>query len=87
MVLTSCRMLYTFEFGAVVSKPVAARWLKQASDPSRAELIARALAWRKNRKARVSDTGVDATLALIELTVARSRQFGLPNRAVCPLDE
>jgi hypothetical protein len=31
-VLTMCRMLYTFEFGAVVSKPVAARWAREELD-------------------------------------------------------
>lgn len=43
-VLTLCRMLYTLEFGTIVSKPAAARWAQQALGPRWAPLIARALA-------------------------------------------
>src|SRR2546423_4926058 len=31
-VLSLCRLLYTLEYGAVVSKPVAARWAQETLD-------------------------------------------------------
>jgi hypothetical protein len=43
-VLTICRMLYTLQFGTVVSKPAAARWAREALGPRWAPLIDRALA-------------------------------------------
>ena len=43
-VLTICRMLYTLEFGTIVSKPTAARWAREALGPRWAPLIDRALA-------------------------------------------
>ena len=44
IVLTICRMLYTLQFGAIVSKPTAARWAREALGPRWAPLINRALA-------------------------------------------
>jgi hypothetical protein len=44
IVLTICRMLYTLEFGTIVSKPAAARWAMTALGDRWAALIARALA-------------------------------------------
>ncbi len=38
-VLTMCRMLYTYEYGAVVSKPAAARWCRQTMDGQWTSLI------------------------------------------------
>jgi len=46
-VLTMCRALFTLARGAIVSKPVAARWAKQALDPRWSGLIERALVWRE----------------------------------------
>jgi hypothetical protein len=45
-ILTMCRMLYTFEHGAVVSKPAAARWAIESLSGPWAGLIEQALAWR-----------------------------------------
>lgn len=42
-ILTMCRVLYLFEYGTIVSKPVAARWAKEA-DRAWADLIEWALA-------------------------------------------
>ncbi len=57
-VLTMCRMLYTLEHGAVVSKPAAARWVKETLGQRWAPLIDRALEWRKDRPdACGGDTG------------------------------
>ena len=67
-VLTMCRALYTIQFGAVVPKPVAARWAQEALGERWAALIARASAWR-------DDDGVDdlsETLDFIRFTLERS---------------
>lgn len=44
-VLTMCRILYTLHNGAIVSKPVAARWAQAELGDRWAALIDRALAW------------------------------------------
>jgi len=71
-VLTMCRMLYTLEFGAVVSKPAAARWAQGVLGEPWAALIERALAWRKDRQDVPSADDVNETLRLIEYTRQRS---------------
>ncbi len=45
-VLTMCRILYTLRFGAVVSKPVAARWAMRVVDGRYSSLIQQADAWQ-----------------------------------------
>lgn len=45
-VLTMCRMWYTLEHGAVVSKPAAARWARTTLDKRWVALIEWALRWR-----------------------------------------
>jgi aminoglycoside adenylyltransferase-like protein len=69
-VLTMCRVLYTMEWGAVVSKPVAARWA--CSQPEIAGrwsgLIERALAWSDP----FQEAEVEETQALIACTLQRS---------------
>jgi len=64
-VLTMCRMRYTLQYGAIVSKPVAARWALETSDARWAPLIERALAWQMRRE------DVDETRALIGGTSER----------------
>ncbi len=44
-VLTMCRALHALQSGAIVSKPVAARWVQAAVSETRAALIEWALAW------------------------------------------
>lgn len=82
-VLTMCRMLYTLDSGAVVSKPIAARWAQGALGERWAALIERALAWRKDRTwgEDAQDTpggDVDETQALIHYTLERCRQWHNP---------
>jgi len=74
--LTLCRMLYTLDSGAVVSKPVAARWAQTTLGTRWAALIKRALAWRKDPTCQEtpSDEDISDTLALIEYTLERCRQ-------------
>ncbi len=70
-VLTMCRILYTLDFGTVVSKPVAARRAQEVLNVRWAALIEHALAWRKDRQSRPSDEDVQNTLALITYTPGR----------------
>ena len=76
-VKTLCRMLYTLDSGAVVSKPVAARWAQQTLGMRWAALIERAVAWRKDPRCQEtpSDEEISDTLALIEYTLERCRQL------------
>jgi hypothetical protein len=69
-VLTMCRALYTLESGAVVSKPVAARWAQANLGMRRAKLIERALAWRAGMPLDV----LDETRDMILFTLERSRE-------------
>ena len=74
VVLTLCRLLYTLESGAVASKPGAARWAKQAVGPRWAGLIERALAGQQD-STEIPDRDADETVALIQHTVDRFRQW------------
>jgi hypothetical protein len=62
-VLSLCRILYTFEFGAVVSKQVAARWAGQTL--GQAPLIDRAWIGRQHPERAAAAEDIDGTLALI----------------------
>jgi len=68
-VLTMCRALYTLQHGAVVSKPVAARWAQAALGERWAALIERASAWRPGAQ---SDH-LDETLDFIRYTLERGQ--------------
>jgi aminoglycoside adenylyltransferase-like protein len=76
-VLTMCRVLYTLEFGAVVSKPAAARWARKELDDKLPGLIERALAWTKDLQ-QTADGDVEKSQELIRLTVERCRQWEPP---------
>jgi len=67
-ILTICRVLYTLQHGAVVSKPVAARWAQAELDERWSALIERAVAWG----GQTDD--VNETLDFIQYTLERSRQ-------------
>ncbi len=86
LVLTLCRILYTFEYGAVVSKPVAARWAQGLSDGRWAALIERALAWRKDVESQDTpdDDEIRDTQAFIEYALSRCRQLDHPLSSVAP---
>lgn len=77
-VLTMCRILYTLDTGAVVSKPVAARWAREALGGRWDGLIARALAWRKERAERPPPGDIEETLDLIAYTLGRCERAGDP---------
>jgi hypothetical protein len=84
-VLTLCRMLYTLAFGAVVSKPTAARWAQQLQEGRWSVLIGRALAWRKDPAPQdpVTDAERHATSALLAYTL---EQCAAVARALTPPD-
>jgi len=64
-VLTLCRILYTYENGDVVSKPVAAKWAKQNLDNKWIPLIEDALLGRQNPSWGASQDEIDGTLDFI----------------------
>ncbi len=77
IVLTLCRILYTLENGAVVSKPTAARWAKETLGERWAPLIERAWAGRHGPGGGTAplDGEVQETMAMIRYIQDRSQQF------------
>ena len=67
-ILTMCRALYTVEHGKVISKPDAARWVRGSLDPQWAQLVDRALMWRRER----DDAPLDETMAFIRHALERT---------------
>lgn len=77
-VLTMCRMLYTLQYGTVVSKPVAAHWAQETLGERWVPLIERAWAGRQGPRSKAQSEDVNGTLDLIGYTLERSRQFEIP---------
>lgn len=77
IVLSLCRMLYTLQHGAVVSKPVAARWAQATFGEQWAALIERAWDGRHNPGSAASSEDVNRTVAFIDFAQNYSRQFAL----------
>lgn len=77
LVLTLCRILYTLDSGAVVSKPIAARWARQLCAGRWVSLIERATAWRKHPDCQepLSNVEVRDTQTFIAYTLERGRQL------------
>lgn len=73
LVLTICRMLYTFTTGAVTSKQVAGRWALATMGGRWMPLIERALSWLKDLQGTQdqenSEVDVRETLDLIRFTL------------------
>jgi len=70
-ILTMCRMLYTLQFGTVVSKPVAARWAQEVLEPQWGNVIEHSLKWRPGEQ----DGRLDETLAFIRHALERIQQI------------
>ncbi len=70
-VLTMCRALYTMHFGAIASKPIAARWAAETLDSRWTPVIKNALAWRLDVPA---NDYLNETLDFIRLTLELCRQ-------------
>lgn len=75
VVLSLCRILYTLRYGAVVSKPVAARWAQEALGGQWVRLIESAWEGRHNPAGEASAEDVGKTLELIRHTLDVSKQF------------
>ena len=69
--LTMCRILYTLENGAVVSKRSAARWAQEKLDEKWGPLIERAWANRHGPDSQATPEDVNATVELVRFTVDR----------------
>ena len=78
VVLSLCRILYTLETGDVVSKPVAARWAKEALDGQWVSLIHRAWEGRHHPEEKAASEDINETLDFIRFTLKFSRQFKTP---------
>jgi hypothetical protein len=68
-VLTMCRVLYTLENGAIVSKAAAARWAKVRYGQQWGALVDKGLAWRPG----MPFYDLENVLSLLRYTVRRSR--------------
>lgn len=77
-VLSMCRMLYTLQYGTVVSKPVAARWAQETLAERWVPLIERALAGRHNPQSKAQSDDVNGTLDFVRYTLECSQQFEMP---------
>ena len=69
-VLTMSRMLYTIRHGAIVTKPIAARWVQETVDSRWTPLIRSALAWSHEEPPDLKET-----LAYIRYTCEYSDQL------------
>ncbi len=70
-VLTMCRSLYCFEHGAIVSKPVAARWAMENLNARWKPLIERAV----TQQAALSPHALNETRALIQFSIERAKDY------------
>jgi hypothetical protein len=78
VVLSLCRILYTLQFGDVVSKPVAARWAKETLDGDWVSLIDRAWIGRHHRQEKAESEDIEGTLDLIRFTLEYCRDSKAP---------
>lgn len=70
-ILTMCRILYTLQYGTIVSKPAAARWVQKAIDKQWTNLIENALIWQPGTQ---MNHLID-TLDFIKYTLDYCRQY------------
>jgi len=73
-VLSFCRMLYTLQNKAVLSKPAAAKWAMEVLDARWKPLIARAVIGRQNPDLVASSEDIDETLEMMRYTLEVSTQ-------------
>ena len=77
VVLSLCRILYTLQFGDVVSKPVAAGWAKETLDDPWVSLIDRAWIGRHHPQLAAEADDINGTLDFIRYTLESSQQIDL----------
>lgn len=72
-VLTLCRILYTREHGAIVSKQMASRWAQKTLGEPWFSLIERTWAGRHRPQIKASEADVKGTLDFIRYTLDRTQ--------------
>ncbi len=78
-VLSICRLLYTLQYGTVVSKPVAARWAQATLGERWVSLIERAWVGRQNPHLSAEAGDINETLDFIRYALERSQSFKIPS--------
>ena len=78
VVLSLCRVLYTLQFGDVVSKRAAARWGQETLGQEWIPLIERAWLGRHNPEPEAAQEDTLGTLEFIHYTLARLEAYRLP---------
>jgi predicted nucleotidyltransferase len=74
-VLSLCRILYTLDFGLVISKPDAARWARENLGEQWIPLIDHAWSGRQHPQLKAQAGDVNGTLDFIRFALERSRSF------------
>ena len=74
VVLSLCRMLYTLQYGTIVSKRVAAQWGQDTLGEQWTSLIKEAWLGRQNPRLAARPDDINGTLNLIRYTLEHSRQ-------------
>ena len=72
-VLSICRIMYTLEFGRIVSKPVAVDWVEETLGKRWIPLIERALEGRQHPQCKPQTDDVIGTLDFARFAVERDR--------------
>ncbi len=80
-VLSLCRILYTLEFGDVVSKRKAANWFRETHERKWHALIDQAWVGRHNPQLPASPEEIHQTLDLIRYTLERGKEFRPSNHS------
>jgi len=75
VVLSLCRMLYTLQYGTIVSKPVAAQWGQDTLGEQWTSLIKEAWLGRQSPGLEARPTDIHGTLDLIRHTLEYSKQI------------
>jgi predicted nucleotidyltransferase len=71
-VLTLCRILHTYAYGTIVSKPVAAEWAKRTLEPEWSPLIERVWMGRQNPFMKSDPEDLKRTLDFIRYTLEKT---------------
>jgi predicted nucleotidyltransferase len=74
-VLSICRILYTLEFGDIVSKAKAARWVKEIAGDRWSALIDRAWIGRHNPQLLSSSEDINQTLDFIRFALMSGEKY------------
>ena len=72
-VLSLCRIIYTLEFGDIVSKRKASAWVKETQGENWHEIIDQAWIGRRNPQLPASTDAINQTLDLIRYTLDKAR--------------